>query len=148
MTKELTGNEIKSTLNDKYHNLINSIENDHVVLKNDKEKLLSFFEDLKNEKKFNLLSSVTSVDYLSKFVIVYHFTSIEKNESLVIKIPCGESRTEPSVISVTSIWRGAELQEREIYDLMGIYFDNHPNMKRLLLWENFDGHPLRKDFVN
>ncbi len=148
MTKELTGNEIKSTLNDKYHNLINSIENDHVVLKNDKEKLLSFFEDLKNEKKFNLLSSVTSVDYLSKFVVVYHFTSIEKNESLVIKIPCGESRTEPSVISVTSIWRGAELQEREIYDLMGIYFDNHPNMKRLLLWENFDGHPLRKDFVN
>ena len=148
MTKELTGNEIKSTLNDKYHNLINSIENDHVVLKNDKEKLLSFFEDLKNEKKFNLLSSVTSVDYLSKFVVVYHFTSIEKNESLVIKIACGESRTEPSVISVTGIWRGAELQEREIYDLMGIYFDNHPNMKRLLLWENFDGHPLRKDFVN
>jgi NADH-quinone oxidoreductase subunit C len=46
------------------------------------------------------------------------------------------------------VWRGAELQEREIYDLMGIYFDNHPNMKRLLLWENFDGHPLRKDFVN
>ena len=54
----------------------------------------------------------------------------------------------PSVISITSVWRGAELQEREIYDLMGIYFDNHPNMKRLLLWENFDGHPLRKDFVN
>ena len=79
MTKELTGNEIKSTLNDKYHHLVNSIENDHIVLKNDKEKLLSFFEDLKNEKKFNLLSSVTSVDYLSKFVIVYHFTSIEKN---------------------------------------------------------------------
>ena len=134
MTKELTGNEIKSTLNENYHSLIDSVEADHIVLK--------------NEKKFNLLSSVTSVDFLSKFVVVYHFTSIEKNESLVIKIPCGESRTEPSVISITSVWRGAELQEREIYDLMGIYFDNHPNMKRLLLWENFDGHPLRKDFVN
>jgi len=148
MTKELTGNEIKSTLNVNYHSLIDSVEADHIVLKNEKEKLLSFFESLKNEKKFNLLSSVTSVDFLSKFVVVYHFTSIEKNESLVIKIPCGESRTEPSVISITSVWRGAELQEREIYDLMGIYFDNHPNMKRLLLWENFDGHPLRKDFVN
>ena len=134
MTKELTGNEIKSTLNENYHSLIDSVEADHIVIK--------------NEKKFNLLSSVTSVDFLSKFVVVYHFTSIEKNESLVIKIPCGESRTEPSVISITSVWRGAELQEREIYDLMGIYFDNHPNMKRLLLWENFDGHPLRKDFVN
>ena len=85
---------------------------------------------------------------MSKFVVVYHLTSIEKNESIVIKIPCGESRKEPSIISVTSIWRGAELQEREIYDLMGIYFHNHPNMKRLLLWENFDGHPLRKDFVS
>ena len=148
MTKELTGNEIKSTLNEKYHSLIGSVEADHIVLKSEKEKLLSFFESLKNEKKYNLLSSVTSVDFLSKFVVVYHFTSIEKNESLVIKIPCGESRTEPSVISITSVWRGAELQEREIYDLMGIYFDNHPNMKRLLLWENFDGHPLRKDFVN
>ena len=148
MTKELTGNEIKSTIDEKYHSLIGSVEADHVVLKNEKEKLLSFFESLKIEKKFVLLSSVTSVDFLSKFVVVYHFTSIEKNESLVIKIPCGESRTEPSVISITSVWRGAELQEREIYDLMGIYFDNHPNMKRLLLWENFDGHPLRKDFVN
>ena len=148
MTKELTGNEIKSTIDEKYHSLIGSVEADHIVSKNEKEKLLSFFESLKNEKKFNLLSSVTSVDFLSKFVVVYHFTSIEKNESLVIKIPCGESRTEPSVISITSVWRGAELQEREIYDLMGIYFDNHPNMKRLLLWENFDGHPLRKDFVN
>ena len=148
MTKELTGNEIKSTLNENYYSLIDSVEADHIVLKNEKEKLLSFFESLKNEKKYNLLSSVTSVDFLSKFVVVYHFTSIEKNESLVIKIPCGESRTEPSVISITSVWRGAELQEREIYDLMGIYFDNHPNMKRLLLWENFDGHPLRKDFVN
>ena len=148
MTKELTGNEIKSTLNENYYSLIDSVEVDHIVLKNEKEKLLSFFENLTNEKKFNLLSSVTSVDFLSKFVVVYHFTSIEKNESLVIKIPCGESRTEPSVLSITSVWRGAELQEREIYDLMGIYFDNHPNMKRLLLWENFDGHPLRKDFVN
>ena len=148
MTKELTGNEIKSTINENYYTLIDSVESDHIVLKNEKEKLLSFFESLKIEKKFNLLSSVTSVDFLSKFVVVYHFTSIEKNESLVIKIPCGESRTEPSVISITSVWRGAELQEREIYDLMGIYFDNHPNMKRLLLWENFDGHPLRKDFVN
>jgi len=148
MTKELTGNEIKSIINENFQNLIVEIGEDNVVLKNDKDNLLDFFKSLKDEKKFNLLSSVTSVDFLSKFVVVYHFTSIEKNESLVLKIPCGESRSEPSVISVTSIWRGAELQEREIYDLMGIYFDNHPNMKRLLLWENFDGHPLRKDFVS
>tara|TARA_B100001115_G_C15821364_1_gene408402 strand:- start:939 stop:1385 length:447 start_codon:yes stop_codon:yes gene_type:complete len=148
MTKELTGNEIKLLIDEKFQDLVVEIGEDNISLKNDKSKLLDFFESLKDEKKFNLLSSVTSVDYMSKFVVVYHFTSIEKNESLVLKLPCGESRSEPSVVSVTSIWRGAELQEREIYDLMGIYFDNHPNMKRLLLWENFDGHPLRKDFVS
>ena len=148
MTKELTGNEIKSTINDKFHDLIINEENDHILLKNDQDRLLDFFKSLKIESKYNLLSSVTSVDYMSKFVVVYHLTSIDKNESIVIKIPCGESRKEPSIVSVTSVWRGAELQEREIYDLMGIYFHNHPNMKRLLLWENFDGHPLRKDFVS
>tara|TARA_Y100001936_G_scaffold188325_1_gene186521 strand:+ start:217 stop:663 length:447 start_codon:yes stop_codon:yes gene_type:complete len=148
MTKELTGNEIKLLIDEKFQDLVVEIGEDNISLKNDKSKLLDFFKSLKDEKKFNLLSSVTSVDYMSKFVVVYHFTSIEKNESLVLKLPCGESRSEPSVVSVTSIWRGAELQEREIYDLMGIYFDNHPNMKRLLLWENFDGHPLRKDFVS
>ena len=66
----------------------------------------------------------------------------------MIKIKCGEGRIDPKVKSVISVWRGAELQEREIYDLMGIMYEGHPNMKRLLLWENFEGHPLRKDFVS
>ena len=95
-----------------------------------------------------MLSSVTSVDRISHFEVVYHLTSLQKNESLVIKINCGEGRIDPKVKSVISVWRGAELQEREIYDLMGIMFEGHPNMKRLLLWENFEGHPLRKDFVS
>ena len=58
MTKELTGNEIKSTINDKFHELIISIENDHLVLKNDNEKLLDFFNSLKKDNKYNLLSSL------------------------------------------------------------------------------------------
>ena len=49
--------------------------------------------------------------------------------------------------SVFSVWKGADLQEREVWDLMGIRFDGHPNMKRVMLWEGFDGHPLRKDFL-
>ena len=55
-------------------------------------------------------------------------------------------RDELSVPSVTPVWEGANLQEREIYDLFGIEFIGHPNMKRILLWEGFPGHPLRKDF--
>jgi len=51
------------------------------------------------------------------------------------------------VPSVVSLWRGADFQEREIYDLMGITFEGHPNMKRLFLWDGFQGHPLRKDYI-
>ncbi len=58
-----------------------------------------------------------------------------------------EGRGDASVPSVMSVWRGADLQEREAYDLMGVRFEGHPNMKRLMLWEGFEGHPLRKDYL-
>ncbi len=99
------------------------------------------------EFKFDLLSGVTAVDYIDHFELVYHLTSLPKNARGVIKAKCGWGRAEATVPSVTPIWRGAELQEREIYDLMGIRFEGHPNLKRIALWEGFPGHPLRKDFA-
>ena len=56
-------------------------------------------------------------------------------------------RVEPVVPSVTTIWSSATFQEREVFDLMGVRFDGHPELKRIVLWEGFDGHPLRKDFL-
>ena len=146
MTKVLSGSEIEDILSSSFNSQIESLGNDYVQISN--EKSLDLFNYLKIEQKYELLSSVTSVDRISHFEVVYHLTSLQKNESLVIKIKCGEGRIDPKVKSVISVWRGAELQEREIYDLMGIMFEGHPNMKRLLLWENFEGHPLRKDFVS
>ncbi len=146
MTKVLSGSEIEDILSSSFNNQIESLGNDYVQISN--ENSLDIFNYLKIEQKYELLSSVTSVDRISHFEVVYHLTSLQKNESLVIKINCGEGRIDPKVSSVISVWRGAELQEREIYDLMGIMFEGHPNMKRLLLWENFEGHPLRKDFVS
>ena len=146
MTKVLSGSEIEDILSSSFNNQIESLGNDYVQISN--ENTLDIFNYLKIEQKYELLSSVTSVDRISHFEVVYHLTSLQKNESLVIKINCGEGRIDPKVKSVISVWRGAELQEREIYDLMGIMFEGHPNMKRLLLWENFEGHPLRKDFVS
>ena len=146
MTKVLIGSEIEDILSSSFNSQIESLGNDYVQISN--EKSLDLFNYLKIEQKYELLSSVTSVDRISHFEVVYHLTSLQKNESLVIKIKCGEGRIDPKVKSVISVWRGAELQEREIYDLMGIMFEGHPNMKRLLLWENFEGHPLRKDFVS
>ena len=78
--------------------------------------------------------------------MVYHLTSLEHNHSLVIKTRIYE-RDNPGLDSVVSLWRGADLQEREIYDLMGIAFTSHPNLKRIFLWEGFEGYPLRKDYL-
>lgn len=107
------------------------------------------FEGLqtRDEFKFDLLSSLTAVDYIDHFEVVYHLTSLPKNASAVVKSRVGLGRSDAHISSVVSIWRGADYQEREVWDLMGIRFDGHPNHKRIMLWEGFPGHPLRKDYV-
>ena len=95
---------------------------------------------------FATLRAVTAVDYVEYFELIYHLLSMRKNHCAVIKMR-RFGRDEPAIDSVVGIWKGAELQEREVWDLMGIHFEGHPNMKRVLLWEGFPGHPLRKDFI-
>ena len=101
----------------------------------------------REEFYFDALTLLTTVDYIDHFEVVYHLRSLPHNRTGVIKLRCGEGRGDASVPSVISVWRGADLQEREAYDLMGVRFDGHPNMKRLMLWEGFEGHPLRKDYL-
>ena len=94
---------------------------------------------------FDYLTYVTAIDYLDYFEVVYHLVSMEHNHSLVLKTRCYD-RESPVLPSVVSLWRGADFQEREIYDLMGIRFEGHPNLKPIVLWEGFEEHPLRKDY--
>ncbi len=98
------------------------------------------------EIDLQMLNSISAVDYVEYFELVYHLRSLRLNSTFVLRARCHD-RTEPSVPSLTGVWPGAELQEREAWDLMGIRFDGHPNLKRILLWEGFPGHPLRKDFI-
>jgi len=111
------------------------------------ELLLQVVQFLKTTPglEFNYLNCITGVDYLDYLEVVYHLTSMEHNHSLVLKLRC--SRENPEVPSLYSVWRGADLQEREIYDLLGIRFVGHPNLKRLFMWEGFEGHPLRRDYL-
>ncbi len=95
---------------------------------------------------FSFLNAVSAVDYVEYFEMVYHLLSLRRNASLVVKSRV-YGRNEPAVESVFEVWKGADLQEREVWDLMGIHFEGHPNLKRVLLWEGFPGHPLRKDFL-
>jgi NADH-quinone oxidoreductase subunit C len=92
------------------------------------------------------LNTLLGIDWMEYFDIVYVLSSLAKNHTLVI-----EARTmaheDPVVPSVSGVWQGAHLQEREVYDLMGIAFSGHPALKRIFLWDGFPGHPLRKDFL-
>ncbi len=111
------------------------------------DSLYTVAEYLKNrpEFAFDYLNFVTAVDYYDYFEIVYKLTSLKHNHSLVLKVRV--DRESPRAPSVYKLWRGADLQERETYDLMGIVFEGHPNLKRIVLWESFQGYPLRKDYL-
>jgi NADH/F420H2 dehydrogenase subunit C len=104
---------------------------------------------LRDECGLDYLALLTAVDQPERFEVVYHLWSIKDRttEPFVLKAYI-EDKENPTVPSVTPLWRGANYQEREAYDLMGIRFQGHPNLKRILLWEGFPGHPLRKDFEN
>ena len=91
------------------------------------------------------LNCLTAVDWIEYFEIVYHLSSLAKNHAFVLKARA--SHDMPVVPSVSEVWMGANLQEREAYDLMGIAFSDHPALKRIFLWEGFPGHPLRKDYL-
>jgi NADH-quinone oxidoreductase subunit C len=96
---------------------------------------------------FVRLSSVTGVDRYPaepRFEVVYHLHSIDRNERLRLK--CRLPGADPVIESVTSVWRSANWYERETFDLFGITFINHPDLRRIMMPENWEGHPLRKDY--
>lgn len=99
-----------------------------------------------NRLKFDLLMDLTVVDWLPRkprFDLVYHFYSVEFNHRLRIKAALDDGQPAPTL---TKLWPIADWLEREMWDLYGIKFSGHPNLKRLLMYEEFKGHPLRKDY--
>jgi NADH-quinone oxidoreductase subunit C len=111
------------------------------------ERIVEVCRFLKEDQKFVRVSTVTAVDWYPeepRFDVVYHLHSPERNERLRLK--CHLPGENPEIDSVTVVWRGANWYERETFDLFGIIFRNHPNLKRIMLPENWEGHPLRKDY--
>lgn len=111
---------------------------------------LKVFTTLKNDEAFafNMLIDVTCVDWLEekdeRFEIVYQLLSLDNNSRVCIKILVDED--EPSVDSVVSLWKSAAFMEREVYDMFGITFNDNGDMRRILMYDEFVGHPLRKDY--
>lgn len=110
-------------------------------------KIASVCGFLKYDQQFVRLSTVTAVDRYPaepRFEVVYQLYSIERQEWLRLK--CRLSGADPVIESVTSVWRSANWYEREVFDLFGIQFLNHPNLTRILMPDDWEGHPLRKDY--
>ena len=105
---------------------------------------ITMIADAIKEKGFDHLSSVVGVDYPENFEVVYHVWSYSLRELISLKVPI--PKDDPKVKSVTSIWRGANWHERETAEMFGIIFEGHPDPRKLLLPDDFEGYPLRKDF--
>ncbi len=102
---------------------------------------------LKLEQTFVRLSSVTGVDWMPRtprLEVVYHIESVARKQRLRLKAWAGGEP--PAIDSVTPVWRGADWYEREVFDLFGVVFRNHPDMRRIMMPDTWEGHPLRKDF--
>lgn len=102
---------------------------------------------LKDELKFVRLSGITGVDWLPeqpRFEVIYLLHSLERNER--IRLKCRVSGDQPEIESVVPVWRGAMWYEREVFDMFGVVFRNNPGLKRILMPEDWEGYPLRKDY--
>ncbi|MFC1989230.1 NADH-quinone oxidoreductase subunit C [Chloroflexota bacterium] len=146
MTVSLSGNEVGRQITGKFPEAVCEASSETILVKN--ESIFNVIEYLQGNPEFDFdyLNYITAVDYLDYFEVVYQLTSRKHNHSLIVKTRCYD-RNKPVVPSIVRLWRGADFQEREIYDLMGIRFEGHPNLKRIALWEGFEGHPLRKDYL-
>jgi len=146
MTLAISGKDIARQLEERFPGSVVESRQDCVVVNAGSLQAVAAFVKDTPELKCDYLNYVTAVDYFQYFEVVYQCTSIKHNHSLVIRVRCHD-RDNPVIPSVVGLWQGADFQEREIYDLVGIRFEGHPNMKRIFLWEGFDGYPLRKDYL-
>ncbi len=147
--------QVKALMGDLYHETVDSYTEFRgeltLYVKND--AIVSVCQALKDnpDLKFDFLSDLTAVDNLndmnngdSRFHVVYNLFSTTYKHRIRLKAPAlGEP---PHIASVTPVWVGANWHERECYDMFGIRFDDHPDLRRILMPEDWEGHPLRKDY--
>ena len=124
-----------------------TIEVDALIIPKEKLSEVALFLKENPEYMMDFLSSLTGVDYTTHLEAVYHvYSMVKKHGPIILKVRT--DREAGKIPSVTPIWRSAEDQEREAYDLFGIHFEGHPDLLRILMWEGFQFHPMRKDYVS
>ncbi|HEV3271815.1 MAG TPA: NADH-quinone oxidoreductase subunit C [Candidatus Methylacidiphilales bacterium] len=123
---------------------------DEQVVEIDREIVRAAAAHLKNELGFNLLLDITSVDHFGdepRYEVVYEFCALGGPNNLAhLRVKLKVSEDDPSVDSIVPVFQGADWHEREIFDMMGITFAGHPDLRRILMWDGYPFHPLKKDF--
>ena len=118
-----------------------------ITLIADPAQIVDLCRYLKDKEKFVRLTSITAVDWHPaepRFEVVYHLHSIETHKR--VRVKCRISGKDPEIDSATGVWRSANWYERETFDMFGIKFRNHPDLQRILMPTDWEGHPLRKDY--
>ena len=134
---------IADQIKTKFPDALESASAQGIVIKRD--HLIEVVRHLHDAFSFDYLNNVTSVDWNDRFEVVYHVSSIDRGGApLTLKV--NAARENSVVPSLVPIYRGADFQEREVYDMMGIRFEGHPYLRRILMWDGFEGYPLRKDY--
>jgi NADH-quinone oxidoreductase subunit C len=123
------------------------VDRGELTLMIDRERILPVCEFLKLRRGYSFLSDVTAVDWYPsepRFEVVYHLRCYERKAWLRLK--CKVPGDQPEIATISPLWGSATACEREVFDLFGIRFANHPHLTRILLPEDWEGHPLRKDY--
>ena len=147
MTAFVTGIEIAHVIDGQFPDAVEDAQPEFAAVKAESlVEVLTWLRD-DSEQAYEFLSSLTGVDRIQWFEVAYHLESFKHNRSAAIKVRAGD-RENPVVPSAVPVWPGAQLQEREAYDLLGITFEGNPDLRRIFLWDGFAGFPLRKDYLN
>jgi len=139
-------NQLEKEFSDSMKSLI--LKYDYLEMFVESSNLHSIIMRLKNEYGFDMLSDLTCVDYVEEravFELIYNLYSIGSKNRVLVKCEIDAARCE--IESVTDIYKAANWYEREVYDMFGVKFSSHPNLKRILLYEEFEGYPLRESYV-
>ena len=144
----LSPEEIKKAIEGLLPGVSVSLEGDILII--EPKNLIPICRVLKEAERFGIdyLSNLTAVDFPkeSRIDLIYHLFSM-KHKHGPITLTAHLNREKPIIASATAIWRGAEYQEREVFDLYGVQFEGHPDLRRILMWDGFEGFPMRKDYV-
>ena len=145
VTVTLSGEQVAARIRAQLPGAVSSVAPGWIVL--DPGQAFDAMRIIRDDEELDgkFLIQLCSVDMITRIDMVYHFASLAQNHMFEVKVEADHEL--PVVPSISPLWQGAVLQEREVYDLMGVCFEGHPNLTRLFLWDSFPGHPLRKDFM-